>query len=116
MSKNFFLIGLATITLAATTLTNVASSRADTISIAGSGNSSSTGKLTVAPPQKDTPSDEARSCIAIFPAPPGCGSSPAPSNPPPVTDRFHNLPYPYPAPVSPYPFYPPMSEIPVPIH
>jgi hypothetical protein len=125
MSKNLFLIGLATVTLAATTLTNVASSRADTISTAGSGNSSSSGKLTVAQPSiavgepaptKTSPRDEGRVCAAVVPAPPGCSSSPAPSNPPPATDRFHNLPYPYSVPVPPYPSYPPMSEIPVPIH
>jgi hypothetical protein len=96
MSKNFFLIGLATITLAATTLTNVASSRADSVE----------------PLPKNTPADGR--CAG--PEPSVCGY---PSNPPPVTDRFHSLPYPsYPLPVGnvyipQYPYPIPVSSIPI---
>lgn len=110
MSKKLFLLSLATITLAATALTNVASSRADSISIVGSGSSSSSPKLTVAPPTYSAPSNGDRVCAAVYPPPPACASpSPTPIIPiPPST-------YHYPAPVSPYP-QPPMSEIPVPIH
>jgi hypothetical protein len=100
MSKNIFLIGLATVALAATTLTNVASSRADTISTAGSGNSSSSGKLTVAQPSiavgepaptKTSPREEDRVCAAVFPAPPGCS---VPLTPP-VGGGIYVPPFPY---------------------
>jgi hypothetical protein len=101
MPKNLFLLSLATITLAVTTITNVASSRADTV--------------TVIPPSDNSP----RACAAVVPAPPGCASPSTPSNSPPVTDRFHSLPYPsYPSPVGniyipQYPYPLPVSSIPI---
>jgi hypothetical protein len=91
MPKNLFLLSLATITLAATTLTNVASSKADTAVIIPSDNSP-------------------RGCAAVVPAPPGCASPSTPSNPLSVADRVHILPYPYPSPffgsipISPFPY------------
>jgi hypothetical protein len=91
MSKNLFLLSLATITLAATTFTNVASSRADNISISGSGSSSAS--LT---PNNSSPRDGA-TCGPFYP------STPAP------VGNVHILPYPYPAnvgsiPISPFPY------------
>jgi hypothetical protein len=89
MSKNLFLLGLASITLAATTFTNVASSRADNISISGSSSASLT-------PNNSSPRDGA-TCGPFYP-----------STPSPVSN-VHILPYPYLAPIgsiptSPFPY------------